>query len=213
VDERQINPSMLKLKNILMRRFYGIIWRLLQRNEMTSYFLRKLRVQVFDVEVGLYSYGCFDPKRIANGTTIGRYCSFSSTCFRFNGNHGMNFLALHPYLYNTRLGMVKKESIVRTHCTIEDDVWVGHAAIILPNVKIIGRGAVIAAGAVVTKDVPRYAVVGGNPAKIIKYRFDQETIEKIEASKWWMLDMNSLSQLIKDKPELVYDPARTFRRK
>ncbi|ACT04362.1 CatB-related O-acetyltransferase [Paenibacillus sp. JDR-2] len=67
---------------------------------------------------------------------------------------------------------------------IGNDVWIGNNAIILPGVKI-GDGAVIAAGAVVTKDVPAYAIVAGNPARIIKYRFKEEQIEKLLKIKWW----------------------------
>lgn len=67
---------------------------------------------------------------------------------------------------------------------IGNDVWIGKQALILRGVQI-GNGAVIAAGSVVTKDVPPYAIVGGNPAKIIKYRFEQPVIDRLEAVKWW----------------------------
>lgn len=74
---------------------------------------------------------------------------------------------------------------------IGNDVWIGNGVIILPGVKI-GDGAVIGAGSVVTKDVPSYAIVGGNPAKIIKYRFNQEQIEKLLEIKWWNWDDNKI---------------------
>src|SRR4030067_1681219 len=109
-------PVIAKIKLSFGRRLYGFLWWILRRHEMTSLLLRKFRKHLFDVEIGLYSYGCFNPKRIASGTTIGRYCSFTPTSYRFNGNHGINFLTLHPYLYNTRLGMIDKEKIVRTRC-------------------------------------------------------------------------------------------------
>jgi len=72
-------------------------------------------------------------------------------------------------------------------------VWVGQNVIILASVDIIGDGAVIGAGAVVTKNVPDFAVVVGNPGKVIKYRFSQETIEKIKNEKWWDKDIEDLS--------------------
>ncbi|NTW87902.1 MAG: CatB-related O-acetyltransferase [Desulfobulbaceae bacterium] len=199
-----------RIKRFFGRRLYGVLRSILRRQEMTSLVLRKARAILFDVEIGLYSYGCFDPERIASGTTIGRYCSFAPMSYRFNGNHGIDFLSLHPYLYNPRLGMVDKETIVRTRCTIEDDVWVGHAAIILPSVAKIGRGAVIAAGSVVTKDVPPYAICAGNPAKVIRYRFDGKTIAQIEKTQWWLMSKEELSDLIRLNPELVYRPANAF---
>lgn len=67
---------------------------------------------------------------------------------------------------------------------IMNDVWIGSKAIVLQGVKI-GNGAIIAAGAVVTKDVPSYAIVAGVPARIIKYRFSEDIIKKIENTKWW----------------------------
>lgn len=195
-----------RFKQILGRRVYKFVWAVLRRREMSSRLLRLSLMKFHGVSVGMYSYGCFDPKRIGRGTSIGRYCSFASTSYRFNGNHGLQFLSLHPYLYNIRLGMVNKEMIVRSHCVIEDDVWLGHAALILPKVKLIGRGSVIAAGAVVTKDVPKYAIVAGNPAKVIKYRFDAATIERIENTRWWLKSKDEIAMMINENPELLYRP-------
>lgn len=67
---------------------------------------------------------------------------------------------------------------------IGNDVWIGHQALIMPAVKI-GDGAIIASRSVVTKDVPPYAIVGGNPAKFIRYRFDEEVIQKLSEIQWW----------------------------
>jgi virginiamycin A acetyltransferase len=76
---------------------------------------------------------------------------------------------------------------------IGNDVWIGNGSILLPGVKI-GNGAVIAAGSVVTKDVPDYAIVGGNPANIIKYRFTNEVINKLQKIKWWEWDPNKITE-------------------
>ena len=78
---------------------------------------------------------------------------------------------------------------------IGNDVWVGTRVLIMGGVTI-GNGAVVAAGAVVTKDVPPYAIVGGVPARVIKYRFPEDVIQKLEASKWWTLDDDTLKQNI-----------------
>ena len=77
--------------------------------------------------------------------------------------------------------------------TIGNDVWIGQGCTIMSGVNI-GTGAVIAAGSLVTKDVPEYAIVGGSPAKIIKYRFDGRTIDGLLNSKWWDLDPKELEK-------------------
>ena len=93
------------------------------------------------------------------------------------------------------LGYAKSDSdITRTNLTIGNDVCVYHNAVILPSVNRIGDGVVIGAGAVVTKDVPDFAVVVGNPAKVMKYRFSRETQLKIKASQWWNKDIEELRE-------------------
>jgi len=76
---------------------------------------------------------------------------------------------------------------------IGNDVWIGHSAIILAGVTV-GDGAVIGAGSVVTKDVQAYAIVAGNPARIIRYRFDEKTIREFEAIQWWNFSDERLSE-------------------
>jgi virginiamycin A acetyltransferase len=182
----------------------------LKKDEFRSKRLREIFLEKYQIDIGMYSYGCFDQNRIPRGTLIGRYCSFAKTAVIFNGNHGLDFLTTHPYLYNTNLGLVINETIKRNRCVVSDDVWIGHNAIILPQVGSIGRGAVIGAGAVVTKNVPAYAVVAGNPAKLIKYRFSPKVIEKIESTEWWKNEEWELKELMKFKPDLVYRPANYF---
>jgi len=175
-----------------------------KKNEFESVYLRELFIKEHGVVIGLYSYGCFDAKRIPRGTKVGRYCSFSETSCVFLRNHGLEFLSLHPYLYNAHLGLIDKDTIENGKLEIEDDVWLGHNSVILPSVNKIGRGAVIAAGSIVTKNVPSYSIVGGNPAKVIKYRFSPAVIEKIESSKWWLLNKNELKLFIEENNDLVY---------
>lgn len=190
----------------LLNAITGLYIKALRKNEFESIKLRNIFLEKYLISVDLYSYGCFDPVRIPKNTKIGRYCSFANTAYIFNGNHGTTFLTTHPYLYNINLALVNEETIERTACTIEDDVWVGHNSIILPTVSRVGRGAVIGAGAVVTKNVPPYAIVGGNPAKIIKFRFTPEIIKKIEETEWWLKDKKWLESRMKTSPELLFDP-------
>lgn len=179
---------------------------LIKKNQFESVLLRKLYRRIYNIDVGLYSYGCFDSNRLSAGTVIGRYCSFAPSSYIFRRNHGVNFISLHPYLYNSNLGMIDTDTIKYNPCIIEDDVWFGHNSMILPTVNKVGRGAVIAAGAVVTSDVPRYAIMAGIPAKIIKYRFDEQIIKKIESSHWWEKDKKELQEMIIKNREFVFNP-------
>jgi acetyltransferase-like isoleucine patch superfamily enzyme len=81
---------------------------------------------------------------------------------------------------------------------IGNDVWIGQSAIILRQVSKIGDGAVIGAGAVVTKDVPDYAIVAGSPAKVIRYRFSQENIQKLKKEQWWNKSIEELKESINE---------------
>lgn len=181
--------------------------RLLRRREMDSLALRRHFAARYGIEVGLYSYGCFDPMRIPAGTVIGRYCSIAPNAVILNANHGVGFLGLTPYFYMPHLGVVDRETVPRTRCTVSDDVWIGHNAVILASVRSIGRGAVIGAGAVVTRDVPDYAIVTGVPAKVARLRFDPDTIARIEATRWWDGTPDDLRRLVVDNPELAFEPA------
>lgn len=188
-----------------MKRFFNrAVIRALRTNEMESRKLRELFVRRYNIDVGLYTYGCFDQRRMNRNMTVGRYCSFAPTSYWYNANHGLDFLALHPYLYNPRLGVVTDERVERAHLTVGDDSWIGHGAVILPSTLEIGRGAVVAASSVVTRPVPAYAVVAGNPARVIRYRFGSETQEALEASRWWLLEKDELKNLISRYPGAIY---------
>jgi acetyltransferase-like isoleucine patch superfamily enzyme len=151
----------------------------LKKNQLYSKLLRKYFRIKKGVVVGDFSYGCFT-SNLPNGTIIGNYCSFAPGIKIFNGNHGIKFATTHPFLYNTNLGMVKKETIKRYSLRVGHGVWIGDGVLILPSVKEIGNGCIIGAGSVVSKDVKPYSIVVGNPAKHIKYRFNQEYIDILE---------------------------------
>lgn len=181
--------------------------RLLLRNEYEGTALRAHFARRWQVEAGLFSYGCFDPWRIPRRTRIGRYCSFAKTARILDANHPIAALTTHPYLYEAKFGVVPADLIDPPWLEIGDDVWISHNATITPGCKAIGRGAIIGAGAVVTHDVPAYAIMAGVPATMLRRRFDPETIAAIEASRWWELDKAGLADLVRRSPDAAYRPA------
>ena len=124
---------------------------------------------------------------------IGKFCSIAQGVCIGLGNHPLkDFVSTHPSFYSVhkQCGFSFSDAQYFNEMgtvSIGNDVWIGANAIILDNVKI-GNGAVIAANSVVTKDVPAYAIVGGTPSKIIKYRFSEDDIFFLEKLEWWNKD-------------------------
>ncbi|MDI1295645.1 MAG: CatB-related O-acetyltransferase [bacterium] len=176
-------------------------------NEFTDEKLRDRFSRDHNISIGLYSYGCFDRSRIDPNTTIGRYCSFARTAHIFNRNHGTAFLSTTPYLYNAALGFVADDTIPYESCEVSDDVWIGHNALITASARKIGRGAVVAAGAIVTRDVEPYTIVAGTPAVVIRRRFEKPTIERIESLRWWEWTIDELKDYVRANPNMVFTPA------
>ena len=121
----------------------------------------------------------------------------------------MGAMTTHPALYERAFGVVDSDIERNEVLVIDDDVWVGHNVMILPGCKHVGRGAVIGAGAVVTKDVEAYAIMAGNPARKLRYRFEPDLIAALEASRWWELNLVDLRKLVDERPDLVYTPQTT----
>src|ERR1700761_4377365 len=162
---------------------------ILRRNQFDSLRLRAYFKQRYNVDVGLYSYGCFDPWRMPGPMQVGRYCSIAGSVRTALVNHPLDALTTHPALYEKSWGVVDQDMDHSTPLVIQDDVWIGHNVMILPGCKLIGRGAVIGAGSVVTRDVPSYSIVAGNPARKLRDRFAPELIEALEKSEWWRLEL------------------------
>lgn len=149
----------------------------------------------FDGEVG--------DGRIRN-VKIGRYCSVAKHVDIGVPQHPVNWLSISPRQYFPDFQIWTKaygKEVSRIPfggeskiTEIGNDVWIGDRVLIMGGVKI-GDGAIIAAGAVVTKDVPPYAVVGGVPAKVIKYRFNAETIKKLLDIQWWKYDLANFGEV------------------
>jgi virginiamycin A acetyltransferase len=181
-------------------------------NEFYSLTLREIFRRFHGVDVGMYTFGPLNapPDNFRPEITIGRYCSIFPSTRRFNMNHPMNIKSTHPFFYDTQTGFVDSDLVASTKLTIGNDVWIGHNVIIHATVETIGDGAVIAAGAVVSTNVPPYAVVAGYPARVVRYRFSPETIQKLLAEKWWLKSIDELKGEMADfrKPIETDGPVR-----
>lgn len=156
--------------------------------------LREYTYKKYSIKVGYGTYGgCFNIfNHIPGGVEFGNYCSIAQNIRIFRANHPKTYFTLHPLFYNPVMGYVESDQLERPELTIGHDVWIGEWAMILPGVKEVGNGVIIGAGSVVTKDVPPYTIVAGNPAKPIGKRFSDDTIRKLEKTKWWNWDKNNL---------------------
>lgn len=160
----------------------------LEGGQFYSATLRRVLATYHGVVVGAYSYGSgLVPGALARGVIIGRYVSIAAGVRTFTRNHPLERLSLHPFFYNGALRLVRNDNIPFGTVVVEADAWLGERAILTPGCTRIGLGAVVGAGAVVTKDVPDFAIVAGNPARLVRYRFDEETCALIRASRWWEL--------------------------
>lgn len=154
--------------------------------EQVSNTLRMYYRSKYKVFVDLYSYGCFKPEFNCGGNmvTVGRYCSISPNVRYYGANHPQDNFSLSPYFYNKAFGL-DVQDVDRYELEIGNDVWIGYGVIITAGCKRIGDGAIIGAGSVVTNDVDAYEVVAGNPARLIKRRFSDDIVARLEKSCWW----------------------------
>jgi len=139
-----------------------------------------------DSKIGKYCY-INDYTRITKAK-IGNFVSIGNNVAIGQGEHDLNKLSTSTYFLDNAY-----DKLTQKECIIKNDVWIGSYAFIKRGVTI-GNGAVIGTHAVVTKDVPDFAVVAGVPAKVIRYRFDEETIQKLLKLKWWDMDIEFLKK-------------------
>lgn len=150
-----------------------------------------------NVSIGDYTY-CNSGTTLFTGTRIGKYCSIGYNVQIGCPEHPLRFMSTSPSVY--------RDPLIKDYCkwptndilqpvVIENDVWIGSNAVILQGVTI-ANGAIVAAGGVVTKDVPPYCIVGGVPARIIKKRFNEEQIDFLLNSKWWEKDIADIKDLM-----------------
>ncbi len=144
-------------------------------------------VQLNNSELGEYSYVA--ENCIISNSVIGKFCSVGPNTIMGYGEHPTNLISTSPVFYNSNeiaYNSFATKNYVEDckQIIIGNDVWIG-AQVYIKNGITIGNGAVIAAGAIVTNDVPDYAIAGGVPAKVIKFRFDEETVTKLLKMQWW----------------------------
>jgi virginiamycin A acetyltransferase len=181
------------------------LWRW-RRDQFTNAELRRWFRERHRIDVGLYSYGCFDQWRMPGPLKIGRYCSIANSVRSAPINHPFDAVTTHPALYEAKFGVVDTDIHYDDPQVIEDDVWIGHNAMILPGCRRIGRGAIVGAGAVVTRDVPRYTIVAGNPARPLRERFVPEMQDALERSRWWEMDLAELRGWMQRDRDAVFHP-------
>jgi len=155
------------------------------------------------VSVGKGTYGGIDAI-ISNESSrlhIGNYCSIAKNVyFILSGGHPLANISTYPF--KVKCIGAPYEATSKGDIVVDDDVWIGYGTTIMSGVHI-GQGAVIAAGAVVTKDVPPYAIVGGVPAKVIKYRFEEPIRKKLERIDFSKLDEKMIREHIDQLYETV----------
>lgn len=193
-----------------------VIWRKRNNNNYT-FLCCRTKVNIEQIQVGKATYGGINAL-ISNDNAvlkIGSYCSIAAeVTFILGAEHNLNLISTYPFKVKL-LNSIRNEALSKGNIIIDDDVWIGYGATILSGVHI-GQGAVVAAGAVVNRDVPPYAIVGGVPAKVIKYRFSKEMIKELEKIDYEQLDekiiqryLNELYMPLRDKEQLKWLPQKT----
>lgn len=199
-----VNPMTKWMQWVVMRR------KLLKHNRsLVVGYMSTIMDSSFSEENHIFPYAILNNVKLGNYTyvgadtyiknaTIGHFCSIAAECRIGLGIHPVDLVSTHPSFYapkhewslhpDTNVGIVEYKDI-----EIGNDVWIGTRATIVDGVKI-GNGAIIAAGAIVTKDVPPYAIVGGVPAAIIRYRFSAGEIAALEELQWWNWPVQKIKQ-------------------
>ena len=168
----------------------------LARVDIKDYVTINQSCLIFDSQIESYSY--IAQESLVGHASLGRFCSVGPRTIIGGGTHPTHLLSTSPVFYSSvehcGISFSEQNSVEKqTPIQIGHDVWIGAHAY-LRNGIVVGSGAIIGAGAVVTKDVPPYAIVGGVPARIIRYRFDESEIQKLLGIEWWNWTEDELRQ-------------------
>ncbi|MEL4482925.1 CatB-related O-acetyltransferase [Shewanella algae] len=182
---------------------------ILEKNSFFSFVDRFSKLQNFvrlsrfvivrDSKIDSYTY--IGSNSRLNNCDVGRFCSIADEVKIGLPTHPLNFMSTSPLFFSSSNGTGQcwtDENLFKgspRKTVIGHDVWIGSRVTIIGGIKI-GNGSVIAAGSIVTKDVPDFAVVAGIPARVIRYRFSDEYIQLINKSCWWDLEQNVLKKNI-----------------
>lgn len=162
--------------------------------------------------VGAYTY-MSGPANLRGLGKIGRFCSLGNSVNIGPGQHPTDWLSTSPFQYTVasfdhpeirQFGLTGLRYEAPGPVEIGNDVWIGSDVIIQAGVKV-GNGAIIGSGAVVTKDVPDYAIVVGIPAKVLRYRFSEDNIERLLKLRWWDYDLRSMKSVPFDQIDVALD--------
>lgn len=152
--------------------------------------------RLLNCKVGKYTR--IKPFCVFKNATIGRYCSIANNVMIGLGRHPTFLVSTNSVFYKKGItgrfakGIDFEEEL---HTVVGSDVWIGNGALLMDGVNV-GNGAIVASRAVVTKDVPPYAIVGGIPAKVLKYRFTPDVIDALESSEWWNLSDDEIERVL-----------------
>ena len=199
-----------RVKQILAMFKYRKLWK--QKNAH-NFTVPAGRFPIDKITIGKGTYGIIDALFSSKDgrLTIGNFCSVAQGVkFLPGADHVVDRISTYPFKAKFLTG--EQEAFSKGDIVVDDDVWIGYGATILSGVHI-GQGAVVAAGAVVTKDVPPYAIVGGVPAKILKYRFEPDMIQALMHIDYSKLDIEmirahetDLYRKLENKEQLIWMP-------
>ncbi|MCP3984891.1 MAG: hypothetical protein GY723_10915, partial [bacterium] len=192
---RRILAPLFAIQRGSVRRLIKLMILKLEGGAMYSLTLRDLWKQHFDIDVGEFTSGGFNRVAIKPGTKIGRYSVITETSRIETANHPVNTFSSNAVFYRSGLGFSPGLELPRNRIEIGNDVFIGHNATILYPTRKIGDGAVIGAHAVVTSDVPPFAVVAGYPAVVVRYRFSEQKIKELLKLRWWDASLEELESV------------------
>lgn len=204
-----------KIRNQKFLKIFSIKLSLISKNYSENVHLKieegarfnRVRFHCRSLEIGAYSY--MHSGELYMVSKIGRYCSIAERVLIGVDpvGHPLNWLSTHPFQFTGKYLLAEAALVYESEWSdveIGNDVWIGQEAVIMKGVKI-GNGAVIGARSIVTRDIPDYAIAVGMPAKVIKFRFPDQTIQALKKYPWWELSVEKLKPMKFDNIETVID--------